>query len=39
MRNRRRAEAMIAEGRLAPRGLAEVERARADGRWPVAQAN
>ena len=31
--NRRRAESMIAEGRMAPRGLAEVERARADGRW------
>jgi uncharacterized protein YdeI (YjbR/CyaY-like superfamily) len=34
--NRRRAEAMIAEGRMAPRGLAEVERARADGRWDRA---
>jgi uncharacterized protein YdeI (YjbR/CyaY-like superfamily) len=31
--NRRRAEAMIQAGRMAPRGLAEVERARADGRW------
>jgi uncharacterized protein YdeI (YjbR/CyaY-like superfamily) len=35
MPNRRRAEALIAAGRMAPRGLAEVERARADGRWPV----
>ena len=33
-RNRRAAEAMIEAGRMAPRGLAEVERARADGRWP-----
>ena len=33
--NRRRAEAMIAAGRMAPRGLAEVERAKSDGRWPA----
>jgi len=35
-RNRDFAEAMIAEGRMAPRGLAEVERARKDGRWDRA---
>lgn len=38
MRNRLAAEAMIAEGRMAPRGLAEIERARADGRWDRAYA-
>ncbi|WP_044438852.1 YdeI/OmpD-associated family protein [Agreia bicolorata] len=38
MRNRLAAEAMIAEGRMSPRGLAEVERARADGRWERAYA-
>jgi uncharacterized protein YdeI (YjbR/CyaY-like superfamily) len=38
LRNRRTAEAMIAEGRMAPRGIAEVERARADGRWDSAYA-
>jgi uncharacterized protein YdeI (YjbR/CyaY-like superfamily) len=31
--NRRRAEAMIEAGLMSPRGIAEVERARADGRW------
>jgi len=36
LRNRRAAEAMIAEGRMTPRGLAEVERAKADGRWDRA---
>jgi uncharacterized protein YdeI (YjbR/CyaY-like superfamily) len=36
LRNRRRVEAMIAQGHMAPRGLAEVERARADGRWDRA---
>lgn len=36
MRNVRAVEAMIAEGRMAPRGLAEVERARNDGRWERA---
>ncbi|PWC04609.1 YdeI/OmpD-associated family protein [Mycetocola zhujimingii] len=36
MRNVRFAEAMIAEGRMTPRGIAEVERARADGRWDRA---
>ena len=35
-RNRAFAETMIAEGRMAPRGLAEVERARTDGRWDRA---
>jgi uncharacterized protein YdeI (YjbR/CyaY-like superfamily) len=38
MRNRLGAEAMIAEGRMSPRGLAEVERARSDGRWDRAYA-
>jgi uncharacterized protein YdeI (YjbR/CyaY-like superfamily) len=36
VRNRRAAEAMIEAGRMAPRGLAEVERARSDGRWDGA---
>lgn len=36
LRNVRTAEAMIADGRMRPRGLAEVERARADGRWERA---
>ena len=31
--NIRRAEAMIEAGTMAPRGLVEVARARADGRW------
>lgn len=30
------AERLIAEGRMTPRGLAEVEAARADGRWDAA---
>jgi uncharacterized protein YdeI (YjbR/CyaY-like superfamily) len=34
--NRTRAEALIAEGAMLPAGLAEVERARADGRWEAA---
>lgn len=38
MRNRLAAEAMIAEGRMSPRGLAEIERARSDGRWERAYA-
>jgi uncharacterized protein YdeI (YjbR/CyaY-like superfamily) len=33
-----KAEALIAEGRMRPSGLAEVERARADGRWDAAYA-
>lgn len=36
LRNVGFAEAMIADGRMKPRGLAEVERARADGRWERA---
>jgi uncharacterized protein YdeI (YjbR/CyaY-like superfamily) len=36
--NRSRAEALIAEGRMTPRGLAEIARARADGRWAAAYA-
>ena len=38
MRNRLAAEAMIAEGRMSSRGLSEIERARADGRWDRAYA-
>jgi uncharacterized protein YdeI (YjbR/CyaY-like superfamily) len=38
LRNVRAAETMIAHGRMAPRGLAEVARARADGRWARAYA-
>ena len=34
--NRRNAEALIAAGRMRPAGLAEVERAKADGRWDAA---
>ena len=34
--NCQRAELLIAEGRMRPAGLAEVERARADGRWDAA---
>ncbi len=32
------AERLVAEGRMHPAGLAEIERARADGRWEVAYA-
>jgi len=35
-RNRSKAEALIAAGRMQPSGLAEVERARSDGRWERA---
>ncbi|SOB80548.1 Uncharacterized conserved protein YdeI, YjbR/CyaY-like superfamily, DUF1801 family [Sphingomonas guangdongensis] len=35
-KNRTRADELIAAGRMAPAGLAEVERARADGRWDAA---
>jgi uncharacterized protein YdeI (YjbR/CyaY-like superfamily) len=35
-RNREKAEAFIAAGLMRPAGLAEVERARADGRWERA---
>lgn len=34
--NRDNAERLIAEGRMRPAGLAEVERAKADGRWAAA---
>jgi len=34
--NREKAERLHAEGRLRPAGLAEVERAKADGRWQAA---
>jgi uncharacterized protein YdeI (YjbR/CyaY-like superfamily) len=34
--NRAKAEALIASGRMEPAGLAEVERAKADGRWDAA---
>ena len=34
--NRDAAERLIAEGRMRPAGLAEVERAKADGRWDAA---
>ena len=37
--NRDKAERLIAEGRMRPAGLAEVERARADGRWAAAYAS
>jgi uncharacterized protein YdeI (YjbR/CyaY-like superfamily) len=36
--NRETAEQLIADGRMRPAGLAEVERARADGRWDAAYA-
>jgi uncharacterized protein YdeI (YjbR/CyaY-like superfamily) len=36
--NREKAERLIAEGRMKPPGLAEVERAKADGRWDAAYA-
>lgn len=35
-RNREKAEALIEAGRMQPSGLAEVERAKADGRWDRA---
>lgn len=34
--NRARAEALIRDGRMRPAGLAEVQRAKADGRWDAA---
>jgi len=34
--NRDKAEALIAAGRMRPAGLAQVERAQADGRWQAA---
>lgn len=36
--NRERVERLIAEGRMRPKGLAEVGRAKADGRWDAAYA-
>jgi uncharacterized protein YdeI (YjbR/CyaY-like superfamily) len=36
--NRDKAEQLIAAGRMRPSGLAEVDRARADGRWDAAYA-
>jgi uncharacterized protein YdeI (YjbR/CyaY-like superfamily) len=36
--NRTRALELIEEGRMAPAGLAEIERAKADGRWEAASA-
>ena len=36
--NRTRALELIAEGRMTPRGQAEIDRARADGRWEAAYA-
>ena len=34
--NRKRAQELIAAGRVAPRGLAAIESAKADGRWDAA---
>jgi uncharacterized protein YdeI (YjbR/CyaY-like superfamily) len=34
--NRKRAQALIAAGRIGPRGLAAIEAAKADGRWDAA---
>jgi uncharacterized protein YdeI (YjbR/CyaY-like superfamily) len=36
--NRKRAEQLIAEGRVSPAGLKEIEAAKADGRWQAAYA-
>jgi uncharacterized protein YdeI (YjbR/CyaY-like superfamily) len=36
--NRKRAEQLVAEGRMAPVGLREIEAAKADGRWDMAYA-
>ncbi|HTO41035.1 MAG TPA: YdeI/OmpD-associated family protein [Rhizomicrobium sp.] len=38
-KNRERAERLIAERRMRPNGLAQVEAARADGRWDAAYAS
>ena len=35
-RNTQRAERLLAEGRMHPAGIAEMERAKADGRWAAA---
>lgn len=37
--NRDRAEQLIADEAMTPRGLAEIERAKADGRWDAAYAS
>ncbi|MGN6269343.1 MAG: YdeI/OmpD-associated family protein [Sphingomonas sp.] len=37
--NRKRAEELAAGGRMAPAGLAEIEAAKADGRWDAAYAS
>jgi uncharacterized protein YdeI (YjbR/CyaY-like superfamily) len=37
--NCERAERLIAAGRMTPRGLAQVERAKSDGRWDAAYAS
>ena len=37
--NKAKAEALIAEGRMRPAGLREVDRARGDGRWDAAYAS
>jgi uncharacterized protein YdeI (YjbR/CyaY-like superfamily) len=37
--NREKAEALIAAGRMRPAGVAEVERAKTDGRWEAAYAS
>ena len=34
--NREKAESLVEEGRMRPAGLAEMQRAKADGRWDVA---
>jgi uncharacterized protein YdeI (YjbR/CyaY-like superfamily) len=34
--NRKRASELVAEGRMRPRGLAEIEAAKSDGRWQAA---
>lgn len=36
--NREKAEQLLADGHVRPTGLAEIERARADGRWELAYA-
>jgi uncharacterized protein YdeI (YjbR/CyaY-like superfamily) len=36
--NREKAEALLAGGRMRPAGIAEVEKAKADGRWQAAYA-
>jgi len=36
--NRKRVEQLVAEGRVAPAGLSEIETAKADGRWAAAYA-